>query len=465
MADADEDAIPSQPSQIGEEHDLEDEAQDFRFLTSLTASGNSDPTIPKRGTKDFEPNPTRSQASALDASRHAMQSALSVVRIHTPKNHVVGQFVMEDSGWWGAKDDRGRTDRCVWVYRSKTTHAKVMGREDGTQRLWLLPEEALYLLERGTLDVRWPDAEGVAVETAMEETQGLDVAEGGGARREVSSIDHQAKQEPQVGELPMSLQGAYASFIGKSGLTLERYQIYASLKRSGYIIQRAPTWSDEEGSSNGHAEPTATTSTALVPVLSQSTRTVSTATRLINRLVSWLFTPQRSQSQGYPSFGPLVAPGLYRNYNDIFRALALIPYHETTEFTPSLPPRPPQPKAPFSIAYHIWKPTPNYRKSAPPPPDFHVAVVDARMSSVPTMEEIGTLLDSMPLDEAPASQRMENKIKHGKRSVILGVVDSGVTSYLRFSEASIGSFKLFELKRGGGQKKGGQRQGKPKGAK
>ena len=44
-----------------------------------------------------------------------------------------------------------------------------------------------------------------------------------------------------LGELPMSLQGAYASFIGKSGLTLERYQVFAGLRRLGYTVVRAPT--------------------------------------------------------------------------------------------------------------------------------------------------------------------------------------------------------------------------------
>ncbi len=44
----------------------------------------------------------------------------------------------------------------------------------------------------------------------------------------------------------MSLQAAYAWFIGRGGLTLERYVIYAGLKRSGYIVLRAPGWDGEE---------------------------------------------------------------------------------------------------------------------------------------------------------------------------------------------------------------------------
>jgi len=46
------------------------------------------------------------------------------------------------------------------------------------------------------------------------------------------------------GELPMSLQGAYASFIGKSGLTLERYHIFAGPRRLGYNVVQVPTWDE-----------------------------------------------------------------------------------------------------------------------------------------------------------------------------------------------------------------------------
>ena len=83
-------------------------------------------------------------------------------------------------------------------------------------RLWLLPEEILYLIERGTVDARWPSGD--------------------------SSDD--------LG-LPMSLQGAYAAFIGLAdehddGLTSERYSVYSALKRLGYSVHRAPTWSSAQ---------------------------------------------------------------------------------------------------------------------------------------------------------------------------------------------------------------------------
>src|ERR1700761_6875038 len=106
MADADEDTIPR--TSPADADDLEDETQDFRFLsqlTSVTRTGAS--TIPKRGTKDFEPNPTQSQASALDASRLAMHTALSAIRVHAGKSHVVGQYLPDEGDWRWDEDERG----------------------------------------------------------------------------------------------------------------------------------------------------------------------------------------------------------------------------------------------------------------------------------------------------------------------------------------------------------------------
>ena len=123
MADADEeeDPCPSPPSpSLGRgrnlhsstalplpDTDLSEEMQDFRFLSSLIPTSTTTrrgafasasipdaatTTIPKRGEKDFEPNPTRSQQAALRASRQAMHDALSAERVHGPKNWVVGYF-------------------------------------------------------------------------------------------------------------------------------------------------------------------------------------------------------------------------------------------------------------------------------------------------------------------------------------------------------------------------------------
>lgn len=553
MADADEDLIPartqsSSTNNINDDHDdLEDETQDFRFLAQLTKgsmSGHGQPqsSVPKRGTKDFEPNPTRAQASALDASRLAMHTALSAVRVHAKKNHVVGQYFADPSLWkWDSKetgcpgDSRG-FGRPVVIYKVRSAHMKVMGQADRNNWVWLLPEEALYLLERGSLDVRWEDMEDqpgsadVQANTVLDPQDTMDSSENPAqAVSEIQPADHDRGEEerhdspvdednvedlgstpaatinePKVGELPMSLQGAYASFIGKDGLTLERYNVYAALKRAGYIVQRAPTWHHEVSDHAANGLSNTQTSSSLLGADSSSPETntppriqpFSSAATFVRRLCAWMFQPQRGPS--CPSFGPLVAPGLYRNYADIFRSLALVPFHDSTltlTYNDNRETTVPDSthsahsedsaiqdhdqsetsSSPYRISYNIWKPSTasRYRKTAPPPPDYRLCIIDARdprTCSIPTLSQISHLLDSQSLDVSSKAHthRLEARIKHGTRNVMLAVVDSGIVSYLRLSDAGFGREKLYEEKiarssKGGRGRGGGAGGGRGRG--
>ena len=500
MADADEDAIPSSHTRAGPstqalstgdasptlsaagDSDSEGEAADFRFLSSVTPAGSRQAQgLPKRGTKDFEPNPTQSQRSTLDASRKAMHDALSAVRVHAEgKAHNIGIFVNwekdEEKEQWSAfrglgDFEAGSADwrkRVVVVYNFKGTHSKTVGRQDRRAWTWFLPEEALYLLERGSLDVRWPVISGEADEDVFDGER----LRGGGDEElpldEELDPEDQDLPRPPIGELPMSLQGAYASFIGKSGLTLDRYLVYAGLKRSGYVVQRAPTWDDDADSQlNGSIQ-----NSSLFEASTTNPSDIASPpqTTLIHRLVQWIINPRRGIPN--PCMGPLLAPGLYRNYNDVFRSLALIPYHTST----TSPKSSSTPKSPYTLSYLLYKPNSGYRKSAPPSPNYRVCIVDARATNVPTMSQIGGLLDTMPEDELKGEgRRIEAKIKHGRRNVLVAVVDGGVVSYLRFSESEIGRYRLYEEKgrkgtkgRGGGQRgrgRGGTSAGRGRGGK
>ena len=149
MADADEDVVVPGST-----------TQDFRFLNSIINASNlaESTSIPKRGEKDFEPNATKAQASALDASRNAMHTALSHPRLHQVKTHVVAQNCPEGARYGGT---------CVRVDNAHGPHFRTMGKGDSKSRIWLLLEEALYLIERGSLDIRWPDLPSVAMREGM----------------------------------------------------------------------------------------------------------------------------------------------------------------------------------------------------------------------------------------------------------------------------------------------------------
>ena len=84
-------------------------------------------------------------------------------------------------------------------------HFQVMGHHHhGRRRTELWPEEALYLVDRGNLEC-WTE-EGV----------------------------------------PMSAQHAWSSMIGAAELTLERYLVYAHLRRLGYAVLRAERADDAD---------------------------------------------------------------------------------------------------------------------------------------------------------------------------------------------------------------------------
>ena len=175
-----------------------------------------------------------------------MHEALSSIRIHTPKYKIIGQL-----------DALGGV---TTVENHKGQHFRTMGKADGLGKQHLLPEEALYLMERGNLDIRWP--------------QGI--------------------HYPWQG-LSLSLQSAYTALLDVLGLTLERYTVYTGLRRSGYIVQRSSTWYPTNNDYNGSKPPSMTHEQSL---------------SIFQRLYKTL----RYRETERTALGPLVSLGLYRNY-------------------------------------------------------------------------------------------------------------------------------------------------------
>lgn len=299
--------------------------------------------------------------------------------------------------------------------------------DDGMRghRLWLLPEEVLYLVERGTLDVRWP-----------------------------------ANDEDEDGNgLPMSLQGAYAMFIGdeefhEGALTFERYSVYSGLKRMGYTVMRAPSWNTVASSPGPEC---------YAPHAPQRTWQPG----LFNMSHWWkmLFGSRTADRPKVQLDGHLAYPALYRNYADIYRRLALIDWHDPTTTHSSRHPEVLSSDPAIQVTYHVWKPgSQTFKKSAPGPPDFRIAVIDGRETAVPTLEQLGDLMNTLPYDPPKPDGQLYQKLKHGYKNVILAIVDQGVVSYLRISDAAFGREKLYERKaRGPGGKRGGGRGGRGRG--
>lgn len=343
-----------------------------------------------------------------------MHTALSYERIQQPKGHTLATYHPETN--------------MAYVYNPKGPHFTKMGQvlpakqdpfgEDGRrgQRMWLLPEEVLYLLERGTVDVRWP---------ATDDDEGEGV--------------------------PMSLQGAYAMFLGDEedhdgALTFERYSVYAGLKRAGYTVIRAPSWNSQGPPLGKDCFP------------EPPKRTWSLGLGLSWSWWPWPSPDPDAQDYERQKDGPLIQPGLYRSYPDIYRRLNLINSYDPSVQYQYFDPHQPWTDEAFRVTYHVWKPgSVTFKKSAPGEPDFRIAVVNARETTVPTLEQLTALMETVPYCPPDEKSQLYQKLKQGYKSVVLAVVDQGVVSYLRVADAAFGKEKLYERKsKGPGGKRGGR---------
>ncbi|KAI1279665.1 tRNA-splicing endonuclease subunit sen54 N-term-domain-containing protein [Xylaria sp. FL0933] len=438
----DEDPTPTSLNPASEDALLDaedgDQAQDFRMFTSLLAgpgkkkSQASSKAI-RRGEKDFESHGTRAQESVLESSRSAMHEVLSYTRQHQPRNALRGWYFPDrwadmppdsesladaasNTQSWG-RATKGRDnvhglfarERVVALEADKSTMLTSMGRvvttaeklSPGRLKTWLLPEEALFLIERGTLDLWWPVR---GIEDILASDDGP----------EPWQANSEKLEDYDLG-IPLSLQAAYALLIGRDGergkISLEKYQVYANLRRTGYRVLRA-------------------TPLLLNPPSSQTPRP----------LWQWLISLLRNGftfRSGSTGYGPLVRPGLYRSYEAIFEQLALVQRHKPAPVTAS---EAAQPQEPFKIHFHVWKSAAPFMKAKPFRPNFQMAVIDARDSSIPTLEQLDALLLSTPWDPPENDERKQGagfvykRLKHGWRNAILAIVDRGLISYVRFAE-------------------------------
>ena len=437
---------------------IEDEgaaAQDFRaFAAALQfrkTAGVSAQTI-RRGEKDFEAHGTRAQADALEQSRGAMRDVLSYTRVHPAGNRGGLARGWVFPGWWEGYEEEGGGEEVggggregekkpfgfvrerVVVLEGSSVASQALGRAVTGQakdrpargRDWLLPEEALYLVERGSLDLWWP----------LKGLEEIFPPDGTADAAKEEGEDAEEVDEYDVG-FPLSLQAAYALLIGEDGergkINLQKFQVYSNLKRCGYNILRAP------------------------PTIKHPATKPATTT-----LWQW-FASLLTKTPYHPPYGPLVQPGLYRSYASIYRQMALLPRHIPSATPPTTPNNT---HDPYTIHFHVWKSAQKWTKLRHPPPDFQLAVVDAQETSVPTGAEITALLAATPpapgKPEWAGPGRIYARLKHGYRNVLVAVVDHGVINYMRFADGTFGVeevFRRFDYRGGGGGRGGGKKGG------
>lgn len=188
------------------------------LLINYDSPSSARPVIPKRGEKEFEPRDgggSNLQLHVLDRARLAMFDTLRATRsisrsVPSPMYSLLSSSFISD---WVCSKAVSYASWYPYLARTHVTmargiHFSNMGHsaprpveENGIQkvqkRLELLPEEAIYLIERGSLFC-W------------------------------KQTDLDLRQMPGLNDIngsPMSVQQAYTEMIGRDGLTLEKFQV------------------------------------------------------------------------------------------------------------------------------------------------------------------------------------------------------------------------------------------------
>ncbi|TDL23168.1 hypothetical protein BD410DRAFT_768992 [Rickenella mellea] len=383
----------------------EDGGPDWTKIPSGSSKFSVRPVIPKRGEKDFEPSEGSAlQQHMLGQMRSAMFDALNVPRTASNKS----------------------ISYAIWIPHLRRAHVTVargtlfngmghsvprplspgeddsLGEEKLHKRLELLPEETLYLIERGSMFCWMEGDVPTNIGPAWEDVAGF----------------------------PISVQQAYAEMIGKDDLTLEKYQIYAYLKRLGYVVTRArpPT-------------PFYPTPAPYIPKRSMFNWLLRFWGKIFTGIYA-LFSRKRNW------WRPLHLGGWWdkhTNYASIFSSLRFLPAghsrplmpHKSTQLgttgdTTTI-------TSPYTIFYNLYKPSTPFRKTAPPPPDFSLVVVGARKTPMPSLLELTSLFDLLPEEPLPPPRQ-----RHPTQSKPLPVppVPAPTTSSVQTSTLTLGFSRL-----------------------
>lgn len=411
--------------------DEDEVAQDWSQAAKLSVKSMAS-SIPKRGEKDYEPDGTNLQELLLYKAREAMFDTLA----NSPRGSIVSNQVKAyyDQDYHGAV-----------VPHAKGNFLQTMGNVDEQGRCWLKFHEFVYLAERGTVLPFY-------------------------------SNQRPEKQAEGFVEVPLSMQDVYSLFRTQEEMDL--CFVFAHLKRLGFIV----TTLDKKRSETA----------SFFPENNRNRRTVGTiwanmfsflrleTNSLINAFfyTSWNFLLRRytTSPQIYEDLKRLVPHRVPPKTIDALRL-------ERARQHPNCS------KEMFPIAFNVWKPQTRFRKKNPGLPDFQVVIhskndASQAFPSYVDLQKIFRSLDykfeflsetddeefwnnntftggnlanvSKPKKaQAPTSEcnsskkggrkevaehvKQNRRLKNGYRSFLLAIIDDGLISFVKISEADFGS--------------------------
>lgn len=316
--------------------------------------------LPKRGEKEFEPDGLEVQKDLLSEAVEAMFRALGFPRGHSVRQHV-------EAVWIG--------DRLVVPF-PKGNYFRDMGTAGDKGILYLDAVETIYLCERGLLSVVLAD-----------DVFTQELAEAVSAER-FRLVDTSRLAACDLAEL-------YAI----SGVDIDEYQVYAYLKRLGYLVRR---WTTTE------------TNVAPLPTFTTSW---------------WLY---------------------FTRFTSYYKFFVNLPRPQVDDYATKPSPQP--------QGFAVWKPTPNFRKLDPPLPHYHVVCVLAH-DPFPTLDSIHSLAQVSPgvppRPQKPGrkprrapnnpmlayTQARDSKLRMGHHPTVYAVNSDGIINIVTLG---VGDFELLE---------------------
>ena len=105
----------------------------------------------------------------------------------------------------------------------------------------------------------------------------------------------------------------------------------------------------------------------------------------------------------------------------------------------------------LQTVFSVWKPRPAFRKSTPGKPDFQIAVLSTSESRVPKLWQLDELLAETAKVGMEADGNVRKsvyaRLRNERNSAFMAVVDAGITSYVKVTDAQFGRERLHSHSR------------------
>ncbi|KAJ1537096.1 tRNA-splicing endonuclease subunit sen54 [Nowakowskiella sp. JEL0078] len=231
-------------------------------------------------------------------------------------------------------------------------HFQTIGRLFEKGKLRLLPEEALFLVERGALALKMPSFSG-----------------------EVNEFRTASFQECYNELLDTTAKNWFGSF-GFGELSFEKYLVYSHLKRLGYIVFRTPD----------------SVRNSVCP--SRQYKYLS-----VERLFGWVGNLFSGSSGSQKSTKGLIDIHNFQNENNALSSLRIIPY---SKYGSGFKSSSNEESKKWLPDFDVYKSDQNFRKMSLGTPDFRVVVTSSEQNfpgAIGTNHMIQTCQSSIILDE------------------------------------------------------------------